>query len=57
MHSAQKMETTNFKWYFDASLLIWNELDFILAIDNLQHTGGRGGGGSCSVQSGWFICK
>lgn len=56
MHSAQKMETTNFKWYFDASLLIWNELDFILAIDNLQHTGG-GGGGSCSVQSGWFICK
>lgn len=39
MHSAQKMEKTNFKWYFDASLLILNELDFI--IDNLQQTGGK----------------
>lgn len=41
VHSAQKMETTNFKWYFDASLLILNELDFMLVIDNLQHTGGK----------------
>lgn len=31
----KKMETTNFKWYLDASLLILNELDFILVIDNL----------------------
>lgn len=41
MYSAQKMETANFKWYFDASLLILNELNFILVIDNVQHTVGK----------------
>lgn len=33
------MGTTNLKWYFDTSLPILSELDFILVIDNLQYSG------------------
>ena len=37
LHSAQEMEATNFKWYFDPTLVILSKLDFILIIDNVPH--------------------